>query len=212
MGIEAARRGAEQWLGLRRCGREVRKLAEKSAQSTKEISELIPEHSKEARKSGREYGRAPTLVNEGLELGGEFNGAPAHRFRVVTEVYKVRQEMARPPTSNPTVRHRFARAYHQPERNHPRDQLAVERQASGAQAVVKAMERMRELVQQSNSVRPELAASSDRCRRMSRGLLEFMDRFALEIIGTGTNREEQARNARRAAAERTSNRVIPRTS
>jgi hypothetical protein len=42
------------------------------------------------------------------------------------------------------------------------------------------MERMRELVQQSTSGSTELAASSDQMSKMSRGLLEFMDRFTLE--------------------------------
>jgi methyl-accepting chemotaxis protein len=45
--------------------------------------------------------------------------------------------------------------------------------------VVQAMERMRELVQSSTSGSTELAASSDQMSKMSRGLLDSMDRFAL---------------------------------
>ena len=56
----------------------------------------------------------------------------------------------------------------------------MEEQASGAQAVVKAMERMRELVQQTTSGSTELAASAEQMSKMSRDLLESMDRFALE--------------------------------
>jgi hypothetical protein len=41
------------------------------------------------------------------------------------------------------------------------------------------MERMRELVQSSTSGSTELAASSDQMSKMSRGLLDSMDRFAL---------------------------------
>ena len=75
---------------------------------------------------------------------------------------------------------------------------AVEEQASGAQAVVKAMERMRELVQQSTSGSTELAASAEQMTKMSRGLLDFMDRFTLE---EGTRQsEEKSQAARRAAA------------
>jgi uncharacterized membrane protein YdfJ with MMPL/SSD domain len=55
----------------------------------------------------------------------------------------------------------------------------VEEQASGAQAVVQAMERMRELVQSNTSGSTELAASSDQMSKMSRGLLDSMDRFEL---------------------------------
>ena len=62
----------------------------------------------------------------------------------------------------------------------------MEEQASGAQAVVQAMERMRELVQSSTSSSTELAASSDQMSKMSRGLLDSMDRFALRS-DAGTN-------------------------
>jgi hypothetical protein len=54
----------------------------------------------------------------------------------------------------------------------------VEEQASGAQAVVKAMERMRELIQQSTSGSTELAASAEQMSKMSRELLEAMERVA----------------------------------
>jgi methyl-accepting chemotaxis protein len=78
---------------------------------------------------------------------------------------------------------------------------AVEEQASGAQAVVKAMERMRELVQQSTSGSTELAASSEQMSKMSRGLLESLDRFSLEQNSRGTSEfSSSGRGAKRAAA------------
>jgi methyl-accepting chemotaxis protein len=46
--------------------------------------------------------------------------------------------------------------------------------------VVQAMERMRELVRSSTSSSTELAASSDQMSKMSRGLLDSMDRFSLQ--------------------------------
>jgi methyl-accepting chemotaxis protein len=80
---------------------------------------------------------------------------------------------------------------------------AVEEQASGAQAVVKAMERMRELVQQTTSGSTELAASAEQMSKMSRELLDAMHRFALEQTERVPSRHEEqaaAANARRAAA------------
>ncbi len=56
----------------------------------------------------------------------------------------------------------------------------MEEQAGGAQAVVRAMERMREMVQQSTSSSTELAASAEQMSKMARSLLESMDRFVLE--------------------------------
>ena len=70
----------------------------------------------------------------------------------------------------------------------------------GAQAVVKAMERMRELVQQSTSSSTELAASSEQMSKMSRSLLDFIDRFALAEAGREKNADVAGRNAKRAAA------------
>ncbi|MGA8554064.1 MAG: hypothetical protein WB630_06545, partial [Candidatus Acidiferrales bacterium] len=57
---------------------------------------------------------------------------------------------------------------------------SVEEQASGSQAVVRAMEKMRELVQQSTSSSTELAAAADQMSKLSRALMDSMDRFAIE--------------------------------
>ena len=57
---------------------------------------------------------------------------------------------------------------------------AVEEQASGAQAVVRAMDKMRELVQQSASSSTELSAAAEQMLKLSRNLLDSMDRFVLD--------------------------------
>jgi hypothetical protein len=78
----------------------------------------------------------------------------------------------------------------------------VEEQASGAQAVVRAMERMRELVQQTTSGSTELAASAEQMSKMSRDLLDSMDRFTLQGSPAGRNpgRREEKTPARHTAA------------
>src|SRR5712671_321667 len=198
--IEAARAG-EHGLGFAVVADEVRKLAEKSAQTTKEISELIQSIQKEARKAVENMDRSTGIVNEGLELGGELNGALHKISNVVTEVYKFAQEMGAATNEQSHGSSQIARATTRLNEITHEINSAVEEQASGAQAVVKAMERMRELVQQSTSGSTELAASSEQMSKMSRGLLEFMDRFALaDSNGRSTAREDQSRNARRAAA------------
>jgi len=198
--IEAARAG-EHGLGFAVVADEVRKLAEKSAQSTKEISELIQSIQKEARKAVENMDRSTSIVNEGLELGGELNSALRKISNVVTEVYKFAQEIGAATNEQSHGSSQIARATTRLNEITHEINSAVEEQASGAQAVVKAMERMRELVQQSTSGSTELAASSEQMSKMSRGLLEFMDRFALaDSNGRSTAREDQSRNARRAAA------------
>jgi methyl-accepting chemotaxis protein len=57
---------------------------------------------------------------------------------------------------------------------------SVEEQAAGTQAVARAMERMRELVQQSSSSSTELAASAEQMTKMSGGLVELLGRFKLQ--------------------------------
>jgi len=198
--IEAARAG-EHGLGFAVVADEVRKLAEKSAQSTKEISELIQSIQKEARKAVENMDRSTSIVNEGLELGGELNAALRKISNVVTEVYKFAQEIGAATNEQSHGSSQIARATTRLNEITHEINSAVEEQASGAQAVVKAMERMRELVQSSTSGSTELAASSEQMSKMSRGLLEFLDRFALaEASHSQLGGESSGRTAKRAAA------------
>jgi methyl-accepting chemotaxis protein len=197
--IEAARAG-EHGLGFAVVADEVRKLAEKSAQSTKEISELIQSIQKEARKAVENMDRSTGIVNEGLDLGGELNGALRKISNVVTEVYKFAQEIGAATNEQSHGSSQIARATTRLNEITHEINSAVEEQASGAHAVVKAMERMRELVQQSTSGSTELAASAEQMSKMSRGLLDFMDRFTLEEASRQAAPDEKSQASRRAAA------------
>jgi len=69
--------------------------------------------------------------------------------------------------------------------------------------VVKAMERMRELVQQSTSGSTELAASAEQMSKMSRELLDAMERVAgntSEIERRVSKRDGSSLGVRHAAA------------
>jgi methyl-accepting chemotaxis protein len=199
--IEAARAG-EHGLGFAVVADEVRKLAEKSAQSTKEISELIESIQKEARKAVDNMEKSTTIVNEGLNLGQELNAALRKISNVVTEVYKFAQEIGAATNEQSHGSSQIARATTRLNEITHEINSAVEEQASGAQAVVQAMERMRELVQSSTSGSTELAASSDQMSKMSRGLLDSMDRFALRSDKDSDSMPGFGNSARSAAAGR----------
>jgi methyl-accepting chemotaxis protein len=197
--IEAARAG-EHGLGFAVVADEVRKLAEKSAQSTKEISELIESIQKEARKAVDNMEKSTTIVNEGLNLGQDLNAALRKISNVVTEVYKFAQEIGAATNEQSHGSSQIARATTRLNEITHEINSAVEEQASGAQAVVQAMERMRELVQSSTSSSTELAASSDQMSKMSRDLLDSMDRFALRNEKMQENLSNFGNASRTAAA------------
>jgi len=191
--IEAARAG-EHGLGFAVVADEVRKLAEKSAQSTREISELIQSIQKEARKAVENMDRSTGIVNEGLGLGSELNSALRKISNVVTEVYKFAQEIGAATNEQSHGSSQIARATTRLNEITHEINSAVEEQASGAQAVVKAMERMRELVQQTTSGSTELASSSEQMSKMSRVLLDSMDRFALQQMDRAISRSVKVPN------------------
>lgn len=207
--IEAARAG-EHGLGFAVVADEVRKLAEKSASSTKEISELIDSIQKEAKKAVENMEKSTGIVNEGLTFGADLQAALKKISSVVTEVYKFAQEIGAATSEQSNGSTQIAKATTRLNEITHEINSSVEEQASGAQAVVRAMEKMRELIAQTTSGSTELAASSEQMSKMSRALLESMDRFALEghekghgrIPGRAKNGAELAGAARFAAAAR----------
>src|SRR5256885_157568 len=177
--IEAAR-PCEHGLGFAVVADEVRKLAEKSTQSTKEIADLIQSIQREARQAVENMDRSTRIVEEGLSLGNDLGTALHKISSVVTEVYKFSQEIGAATNEHSVGSAQIAKATSRLTEITQEINSAVEEQASGAQAVVRAMDKMRELVQQSASSSTELSAAAEQMLKLSRNLLDSMDRFVLE--------------------------------
>jgi methyl-accepting chemotaxis protein len=195
--IEAARAG-EHGLGFAVVADEVRKLAEKSTQSTKEIADLIQSIQREARQAVENMERSTRIVEEGLSLGNELGTALHKISNVVTEVYKFSQEIGAATNEQSVGSSQIAKATSRLTEITQEINSAVEEQASGAQAVVRAMDKMRELVQQSASSSTELSAAAEQMLKLSRNLLDSMDRFVLDRSAQGRGRHsEQGQGAQR---------------
>src|SRR5438874_2628286 len=187
--IEAARAG-EHGLGFAVVADEVRKLAEKSTQSTKEIAELIQSIQREARQAVENMDRSTRIVEEGLTLGNELGSALHKISNVVTEVYKFSQEIGAATNEQSVGSAQIAKATSRLTEITQEINSAVEEQASGAQAVVRAMDKMRELVQQSASSSTELSAAAEQMLKLSRNLLDSMDRFVLDRAAQPKSKRE----------------------
>ena len=198
--IEAARAG-EHGLGFAVVADEVRKLAEKSTQSTKEIADLIQSIQREARQAVENMDRSTRIVEEGLNLGNELGSALHKISNVVTEVYKFSQEIGAATNEQSVGSAQIAKATSRLTEITQEINSAVEEQASGAQAVVRAMDKMRELVQQSASSSTELSAAAEQMLKLSRNLLDAMDRFVLDRAAQQRKRRGEQGGKRRGSEE-----------
>jgi len=197
--IEAARAG-EHGLGFAVVADEVRKLAEKSTQSTKEIADLIQSIQREARQAVENMEHSTRIVEEGLTLGNDLGSALHKISDVVTEVYKFSQEIGAATNEQSVGSAQIAKATNRLTEITQEINSAVEEQASGAQAVVRAMDKMRELVQQSASSSTELSAAAEQMLKLSRNLLDSMDRFVIDRAGQTRHRREGVAPRRAGAA------------
>jgi methyl-accepting chemotaxis protein len=199
--IEAARAG-EHGLGFAVVADEVRKLAEKSTQSTKEIADLIQSIQREARQAVENMERSTRIVEEGLSLGNDLGSALHKISNVVTEVYKFSQEIGAATAEQSVGSSQIAKATGRLTEITQEINSAVEEQASGAQAVVRAMDKMRELVQQSASSSTELSAAAEQMLKLSRNLLDSMDRFVLDRSAQDPAQSESSGPRRKPGSRR----------
>jgi methyl-accepting chemotaxis protein len=181
--IEAARAG-EQGLGFAVVAEEVRKLAERSAKSTKEIAELISGIQKEAQEAVKLMDNSTRLVEKGVEMSNQVGGTLKDIEGNVVEVDKYAREIGASTQEQGSGSAQIAKAAEKLQEITHEVSSATEEQATAAEQIVKTMEKMRSMIQQNASASAELASSSEQMKANADRFLEIVGRFKLNGSGT----------------------------
>lgn len=176
--IEAARAG-EQGLGFAVVAEEVRKLAERSAKSTKEIAELISGIQKEAQEAVKLMDKSTQIVEKGVELSNRVGSSLKDIEGNVLEVDKYAKEIGAATHEQGSGSTQIAKAAENLKEITHEVTSATDEQASAAEQIVKTMEKMRLMIQQNASSAVELSSSAEQLRANSEKFQQIVGRFQL---------------------------------
>jgi len=177
--IEAARAG-EQGMGFAVVAEEVRKLAERSAKSTKEIADLISGIQKEAQEAVKVMEKSTQLVEKGVEMSKQVGDTLKAIEGNVVEVDKYSKEIGAATREQSSGSTQIAKSAENLREVTHEISSATEEQASAAEQIVKTMEKMREMIHQNASGTTELASSAEQLRSQADLFQEIVGKFVLD--------------------------------
>jgi methyl-accepting chemotaxis protein len=176
--IEAARAG-EQGMGFAVVAEEVRKLAERSARSTKEIAELITGIQKETQDAVKHMEKSTQMVEKGTAMSRQVGDTLKAIDGTVAEVDKYSKEIGAATQEQSSGSTQIAKAAENLREVTHEITSSTEEQATAAEQIVKTMEKMREMINQNASGTTELASSAEQLRSQAERFQKLVGKFTL---------------------------------
>lgn len=176
--IEAARAG-EHGLGFAVVADEVRNLAERSAKSTAEISELIFGIQKDSAAAVLKVEKNVEVVNNALRLSNDVVEALRKIDASASEVARYSQEIGAATAEQAGGCGEISKAVSKLNDITQEISSSADEQASGTDQVVKGVEKLKEMIQQNAASTMQLASAAEQMSRQSEWLNVTVSKFKI---------------------------------